>query len=113
LMRDFSIDEKVNFQLTSTMNTDALVTVFIQPELLRNGDDRPTEDPKLNATLQVEDGATIVIGNLFNEVMVESAWKIPLLGDLPLLGFVFRNQGEVPRKSEIVTFLTVKVVEKE
>ena len=41
---------------------------------------------------------------------MESAWKIPLLGDLPLLGFVFRNRGEELRKMEVITFLTFKIV---
>ncbi len=65
-----------------------------------------------NVTVQMKNGETIVIGGLFENVMVASTWKIPLLGDLPLLGFVFRNEGEESRKAETITFLTVKAAEK-
>ena len=65
-----------------------------------------------NVTVPMENGETIVIGGLFEDVMVASTWKLPLLGDLPLLGFVFRNEGEESRKAEIITFLTVKMLEK-
>jgi len=128
--------EMVQFHLTPMINRDNLITVTIEPkknELRRNGlpiqnfhldasplevgslhnsAERLTRAPKPNAVIQIENGETIVIGSLFEEVMVESTWKIPLLGDLPLLGFVFRNQGEKPRKAEIITFLTVKIIEK-
>jgi type II secretory pathway component GspD/PulD (secretin) len=63
-------------------------------------------------TVRAKDGATIIIGSLFEDVMVPSMWKIPLLGDLPLLGFVFRNEGEQLHKAEVITFLTVKTAEK-
>jgi len=63
-------------------------------------------------TVRMQDGETIVVGGLFREVTVASTWKVPLLGDLPLLGFVFRNDGKEARKAEVITFLTVKTVEK-
>ena len=62
------------------------------------------------ADIRVDAGDTVIVGHLFKKVMVESTWKIPLLGDLPLLGFVFRNQGQKQRQSEVITFLTIKTV---
>ncbi len=61
--------------------------------------------------LKIENGATIVIGSLLKDVLVESTRKIPLLGDLPLLGFAFRNQGRKIGKSEVIFFITIEVVE--
>lgn len=51
-------------------------------------------------------GSTVIVGSIFFDKLVESNWKIPLLGDLPLLGFAFRNEGQVVRKTEVIVFLT-------
>ena len=89
------------------------LTVLIKPDAIDKSSDPAAAPGQSEAAVEIEDDFTIVVGSLFEEVMVESAWKVPLLGDLPVLGFVFRNQGEEPRKSEIITFITVKVVDKE
>jgi hypothetical protein len=60
------------------------------------------------AALKMEDGATLVVGGLITDILVESTRKIPILGDLPFLGFAFRNQGKKLRKSEIVVFISLQ-----
>jgi type II secretory pathway component GspD/PulD (secretin) len=62
--------------------------------------------------LQAEHDQTIVMGGLFKSIKVESMRKFPLLGDLPLLGFVFRSSDERLVKSEILIFMTVKRISK-
>lgn len=49
---------------------------------------------------------TIVVGSFFREIRIDSLWKIPLLGDLPILGFAFRNQYKEKRRSEVIMLLT-------
>jgi type II secretory pathway component GspD/PulD (secretin) len=82
----------------------------VEPRLLQGVPGK--EGPSSAATFEVRDGTIIVIGNLFKDIAVSSAWKIPLLGDLPFLGFVFRSDGENIRKTEVITFLAVKTAEK-
>ena len=105
--------EMIHFSLTPTIGLDEKIMVSIHPEYVGKNFDSSTETSSANVAIEIANGETIVIGSLFEEVMVESLWKVPLLGDLPLLGFVFRNQGEKPRKSEIITFLTIKMVKKD
>lgn len=62
-------------------------------------------------SLHVANGSTIVIGSLLKDVIVESIRKIPLLGDLPFLGFAFRNQGTKMGKSEVIFFISIKKTE--
>jgi len=62
--------------------------------------------PRIDAVMQVDNGATIVIGGIFKEVQVAYTKKFPLLGDIPFLGFAFRNQRQRERLSEIIIFLT-------
>lgn len=66
-----------------------------------------------NIFVRLENGDTLVIGSLFQDISIESNWKIPLLGDIPFLGFAFRNQGQETRKSEIIVFLTPRIVQKQ
>ena len=103
----------VQFHLTPEISRNGKISVIVQPEYVEKGSQRHLQASKNQATIQIKNGETIVIGSLFENVMIESTWKIPLLGDLPLLGFVFRNQGEKSRKSEIITFLTIETLEKE
>jgi type II secretory pathway component GspD/PulD (secretin) len=60
-------------------------------------------------TITLDKDETAVVGGLFRDVSVESLWKIPLLGDLPILGFAFRNQYQEKRKSEVIVLLTPAV----
>lgn len=95
-------ESEIRFYLTPVAKKDKTLEVALGTQ----------KEDERNVKVPMKDGATIVIGGLFSEVMVASTWKIPLLGDIPLLGVVFRNEGERPRKAEIITFLTVKTVEK-
>ncbi len=62
------------------------------------------------ATLNVKDGYTIVLGGLMRDSIRRSATKVPILGDLPLVGSLFRSTSSKREKSELVLFLTPRVV---
>lgn len=67
---------------------------------------------KADTTLLVEDGQTIVLGGLRKKEATQQTDKVPLLGDLPLLGWLFRFEGEEIVNSELVVFITPRVVVK-
>ena len=58
-------------------------------------------------TVLIANNTTIVIGGLMKEEAITRTRKFPLLGDIPLVGLVFRNQGRLMQKTETVVFLTV------
>jgi type IV pilus assembly protein PilQ len=58
----------------------------------------------------VENGGTVVLGGIFEETTNETVTKIPLLGDVPYLGFLFRNTATVRNRSELMIFITPRVV---
>ena len=71
----------------------------------------PAIDSRVAHTIVlVQDGETIVIGGLIKNQDIKTINKIPLLGDLPLLGFAFRNTHITKHKTEIVIFLTPKII---
>ncbi|MBF0512250.1 MAG: hypothetical protein HQL13_08000, partial [Candidatus Omnitrophica bacterium] len=56
----------------------------------------------------VADNTTIVIGGLMKEEEITRTHKFPLLGDIPLVGLVFRSRGRLMQKTETVIFLSVR-----
>ncbi|MBU1627645.1 hypothetical protein KKB18_09785, partial [bacterium] len=56
-------------------------------------------------------GQTVVIGGLIQEAVTEQVKKVPLLGDIPLLGVLFRKTEQTKKKSEIVMFITPHIVD--
>ena len=62
-------------------------------------------------SITVPDGETIVIGGLQTDNVRKTVKKVPLLGDIPLLGHLFRNTSVESRKSQIVIMITPRLLE--
>ncbi len=58
----------------------------------------------------VENGGTVVIGGIFEMTETDSETKVPLLGDLPGVGNLFKNRSRVANKQEMLVFITPKVI---
>jgi type IV pilus assembly protein PilQ len=60
--------------------------------------------------ISVNNGDTAVIGGIYEETIRNDVTKVPLLGDIPLLGWAFKLQGRSSEKTELLIFLTPRVV---
>jgi type IV pilus assembly protein PilQ len=60
--------------------------------------------------VRVEDGGTVVLGGIYEETSRNDEAKVPGLGELPGLGWLFKNRDQTRRKSELLIFLTPRVV---
>jgi type IV pilus assembly protein PilQ len=58
----------------------------------------------------VENGGTVVIGGIFTQVERNEINKVPLLGDIPWLGYLFQNRVRTTNKTELLVFITPKIV---
>ncbi|HAJ12940.1 MAG TPA: type IV pilus secretin PilQ, partial [Comamonadaceae bacterium] len=58
----------------------------------------------------VENGGTVVIGGIFEQEEVDDVTKVPLLGDLPVVGNLFKNRAKTANKRELLIFLTPRVI---
>ncbi|MBI5719902.1 MAG: type IV pilus secretin PilQ [Burkholderiales bacterium] len=58
----------------------------------------------------VENGGTVVIGGIFTQNERDTINKVPLLGDIPILGYLFQNKVRSTNKTELLVFITPKVV---
>ncbi len=65
----------------------------------------------LNTSISIYDGATVVMGGLITEDLKKINDKIPFLGDIPLLGALFRNKSERSVKKNLLIFVTAKLVD--
>jgi general secretion pathway protein D len=63
-----------------------------------------------NAVLNLRDGDTVVLGGLMRDGMMETSKRVPILGSLPLVGFLFRSTTSTNVKSELLVFLTPHIV---
>jgi type IV pilus assembly protein PilQ len=71
----------------------------------------PAIDTK-NVTTQiaVNNGDTAVIGGIYEETVNNDVTKVPLLGDLPIIGYLFKTTNKAVEKTELLIFLTPRVV---
>ena len=65
---------------------------------------------EIKTTVIVDDGGTIVLGGLIDEDVQESISKVPLLGDIPLLGHLFKTSSTSKRKRNLMVFLRPTIV---
>ncbi|MGH7197386.1 MAG: type II secretion system protein GspD, partial [Candidatus Omnitrophota bacterium] len=60
--------------------------------------------------VRIKSGQTIVIGGLIRETLVDTKVKVPILGDLPLVGQAFSHTDKMVQKTDLLFFLTVSVI---
>jgi len=65
---------------------------------------------KVNTQVLVENGGTVVIGGVYSQTQSNGVSKVPLLGDIPVLGYLFRSTAVLDNKSELLVFITPKII---
>jgi type IV pilus assembly protein PilQ len=65
---------------------------------------------EISTQVLVANGETIVLGGIFQQTSTNDVTKVPLLGDLPLFGNLFKNSTEVLEKRELLIFVTPKII---
>jgi type IV pilus assembly protein PilQ len=58
----------------------------------------------------VENGGTVVLGGIFVQDVEDSVTKTPLLGDIPILGNLFKTTSKSDSRTELLVFITPKIV---
>jgi len=65
---------------------------------------------EIKTQVLVENGETIVLGGIFQQISTNDVTKVPLLGDIPIVGGLFRNKVSIEQKRELLIFVTPKIV---
>jgi general secretion pathway protein D len=116
----------VILQVTPFISRDGMVEMIVSPQVSEidpttsipistaaNGStiNAPVIDIRsANTVVDTPDGETVVIGGLMQNSNTETITKIPLLGDIPLLGNLFQRKQKAVNKSELIIFLTPHIV---
>ncbi|MBC7574812.1 MAG: type IV pilus secretin PilQ [Herminiimonas sp.] len=64
----------------------------------------------VKTNVQVENGGTVVLGGIFTQNERKDVSKIPLFGDIPVVGNLFKTTGQINDKTELLVFITPKIV---
>lgn len=93
-------DDKVNMKVTLTQDTVGAVFGGI-PSI---------NTKKVDTQVLVDNGGTLVIGGVYTQSENESKNSVPLLADIPLLGWFFKNETKASEKRELLVFITPKIL---
>jgi len=102
--------------VTPQVSPDGHVKLKLKPEVssivgYNSGTSIPIIDKRTAETeVVIKDGQTIIIGGLVTNEKTYNTTKVPFLGDLPLLGKLFSHKEESPTKSDLLIFVTARVV---
>jgi len=101
-----------------TVNPDRYIRIYVNPVVSQIGttggitgiapgiDTRTTE-----TTIITKDGDTIVIGGLISERTDRTTTKVPLLGDIPILGWLFKRASDSHARTELLVFVTPRIMD--
>ncbi len=113
------VEVGVKLYVTPVVHRDGFITLTLRPEVSSVTRTVTTAtrnvipvvgSSEAETTVTVKDGVTVVIGGMIKEETVRTEHKIPFLGDVPWLGGLFRSRDDLKRKSEILLFLTPRIV---
>ncbi len=120
-------DEGIKVEMIPFISPDGYVTLNIKPEYSTvkekiytpNADDPTIKDLAVTLlqrrnldlkNIRIKDGETLVLAGMIREDEQKSVSKIPVLGDLPGVGFFFRNTNTSKSKQELVIMITPKII---
>jgi type IV pilus assembly protein PilQ len=94
-------DDKIILDLVVTQDTVSEVKSGFAPAI---------DTQRIGTQVLVNNGETIVLGGIYQQAIISTITKIPLLGDIPYLGWLFRTSSQVNEKKELLIFVTPRIV---
>lgn len=107
IFRDAGLSLRVTPQITPD-NRVVMDLIVTQDQLAAGGNAIDTNS--VTTQVLVDDGQTLVLGGVYRTETVTSVDKTPLLGDLPLIGNLFKRSSSAEEKTELLIFITPKLV---
>ncbi len=105
-------------RVTPLINTDGRITMTVEPRFttvalttVLSGVSRADPTTRTaRTTMMVNDGQTIVMGGLLSSSQTTSNQKVPLLGDIPVIGEAFKYRGKLIQDRELILFITPFII---
>ena len=109
-------DVGLTLKVTPTISADGLVRLVVEQttesvaDSIENASDIVTNKREIKTTVLADDGETIVLGGLTRDDYQVNKSKVPLLGDIPVLGRLFSSESERRVKRNLLVFLRPKIL---
>ena len=104
----------LRLEVTPQITPDGNVMLDVEVNKDSKGDITPAgfaiNNQHVKTKVRVENGGTVVLGGIYQQSETLSASKVPLLGDIPVLGYLFKTTGKETSKTELLVFLTPKII---
>lgn len=119
-----SVFSGVLLDITPEISTDGSITLRINPSISDtvgsvSSDNTNRSMPpdlsrrQMSSVISVQDGSRVILGGLINSKNVNDGNKVPLLGDIPYLGYLFKSESMSKRTEEIVIIIEPHIVKKD
>ncbi|WP_034917587.1 DNA uptake porin HofQ [Erwinia sp. 9145] len=91
------------------------ITQNVPGKVMRSGEGEylAIDKQEIQTQVTLKDGQTLALGGIFQQQSSQSQKKVPLMGDIPLLGSLFRYQANEQKRRELVIFITPRLIEDE
>ena len=104
----------IKLRVTPQVNEGNAVQLIIEQEVSSvsgtTGVDISINKREIKTTVMADSGDTVVLGGLIDEDVQESVQKVPILGDIPILGHLFKSTSNTTRKRNLMVFLRATIV---
>ena len=109
------IDATLSLDVTPSITPDGKIQMMLQIKNDSVGNPTPTgqltiNKNEINTNVLVDNGETVVLGGIFEQTTANQQTKVPFLGDLPYIGRLFRKDVKSDNKSELLIFVTPRIV---
>ncbi|MFQ3276637.1 MAG: type IV pilus assembly protein PilQ [Colwellia sp.] len=94
-------DDKIILDLVITQDTISDITSGLAPAI---------DTQRIGTQVLVNNGETIVLGGIYQQAIISTISKVPVLGDIPYLGWLFRSSSQLNEKKELLIFVTPRIV---
>lgn len=110
------MDVSLGMTITPRLSSDGLVTMDVEPKIESLGAEEVQGYPIINSRrekviIRANLGETVVIGGLISSEDIENITKIPLLGDIPFFGELFKFSHTESKKTELIILITAHVLD--
>ena len=94
-----------------TPDNRLILDVFVTKDSFAAADDATINTKQIRTNVLLDNGETVVIGGIYEQTKSESTTKVPLLGDIPVLGALFRKKNNFDNRTELLIFLTPRILD--
>jgi general secretion pathway protein D len=119
-----SVFSGVLLDITPEISKDGMITLRINPSVSETASTLSADNTlrtmppdlsrrQISSVVSVQDGSRIVLGGLINRKSTNTTTKVPLLGDIPVLGYMFKQEGLSEKVEELVIIIEPHIIKKD